>query len=86
MQYGYSSSLLHSMGGLLNICSFPLDGLLNSSVARLSKLGLIGDDLFCNKDIYIYIYIYNFAVCFRGSFEKFNVCFCLSIALMTIGR
>ena len=42
------------MGGLLNLASMPIDSLLNSSIAGLGKLQLIGFDLVCNKeDIYM---------------------------------
>ena len=36
------------MGGLLNLGSRPLDGLLNRSIARLSSLGLNGAYFDCN--------------------------------------
>ena len=41
-------SLLQNMGGLLPLDSMPLAGLLNSSVAELGSLGVIGVDVTCN--------------------------------------
>ena len=48
------SSLSHFMGGLLNLGSMPLDGLLNRSVAGLGNLGLMSVYLICNKEMHIY--------------------------------
>ena len=74
----------------------PPNGLLNSSIAKLSNLGQISVDLISNKHthtytytyIYIYIYIYISALVsyhfFLGSFENLDVCFCFSIAMMII--
>ena len=50
-------SLLKTISGLLNFCSRPLAGLLNSSVAMLGKLGPIGADIISNKTIFIYLFI-----------------------------
>ena len=46
------SSLLHSMGSLLNLGSVALVGVLNRSVARLGNWELISIDLIYNKDRY----------------------------------
>ena len=40
------------MGGLLNLSSRPVAGLLNRSVAGFDSLEPIDVDLFCNKNIY----------------------------------
>ena len=47
------SLLLHTMGGLLNLGSMPLDGLWERNVAEPGNPGLIGVNLICNEDIYI---------------------------------
>ena len=41
------------MGGLLNLGNKPLASLLQRSMARLVRLGLISVDLNCTKDVYM---------------------------------
>ena len=48
------SSLLYSMGGLINFSSMLLVGLLNRSVAGPGNPGLLSVDLICSKDIHIW--------------------------------
>ena len=55
-----TSSLSNKVVGVLNVGRMPLSGLLNSSVAWLGNLGLIGVDLICNKTIWISILVSRF--------------------------
>ena len=50
-------SLLHNSSGLLCIGSRLPAGLLNRSVARLGKPGIISVDLICNKEIYMSVLV-----------------------------
>ena len=46
-------SLLCPMGGVIDLASMPLDGLINKSIARLCKPQLIGFNLICKTDMHI---------------------------------
>ena len=87
------SSLSNNIGGLLNFGNGHLEGLLNRSISGLGRPGLISVDLISYKDIYIniyiniYIYIYisiSIITFLHGSFDKFYICFCFSVALKVI--
>ena len=55
------------MGGLLNLFSMPLDGLLKRNIAGFCNPGLINVDIICNIDIFIKI---SLIALFSGSLDK----------------